>query len=58
MPVQFRSKNQHLDKSLRNIADGQLHIQIRQQESLPGSAQVNFGADFDVLLAEIIRIAR
>ena len=54
----FKKSAQHLDKSLRNIADGQLHIQIRQQESLPGSAQVNFGADLDVLLAEIIRIAR
>jgi hypothetical protein len=49
---------QHLDKSLRNIADGQLHIQIRRQESLPNAAQVNFSSDLDVLLAEIIRISR
>jgi hypothetical protein len=41
-----------------NIADSALHTQIRQRESIPGAAQVNFGADLDVLLAEVIRISR
>jgi hypothetical protein len=54
----FKNSAQHLDQSLRNIANGHLHIQIRQQESVPGPAQVNFGTDLDVLLAEITRIAR
>jgi hypothetical protein len=54
----FKKSMANLDRSLRNIADGALHGQIRRRESIPGSAQVSFGADLDVLLAEIIRIAR
>jgi hypothetical protein len=49
---------QHLENSLRNIADSFLHLQIRKKEMLPNKTQVNFSADLDVLLAEIVRILK
>ena len=52
----FRGSMQHLESSARHIADGHLHVQIRSKESLPTRTQVNFSADVDVLLAEIVRI--
>jgi hypothetical protein len=52
----FKASMQHLESSARNIADGHLHGQIRQKESLPTRTQVNFAADVDVLLAEIVRV--
>ena len=48
----FKKSMAHLDGSLRNIADSALHTQIRQRESVPGSTQVNFGAD----LAELVPV--
>ena len=45
----------HLDKALRKIADSYLHLPIRRKEILPNQNQVNFSADLDVLLAEIVR---
>jgi hypothetical protein len=48
----------HLEGSLRNIADGILHQQIRQRESLPTASQVDFRQDLDVLLGEVIRVLR
>jgi hypothetical protein len=48
---------QNLNHSLRNIADAYLHVQIRAKESTPTAVQVNFSADLDVLLAEVLRIA-
>jgi hypothetical protein len=45
----------HLDNSLRNIADGHLHTQIRKKEILPSETQIDFKNDLDVLIAEIIR---
>lgn len=51
----FKEHMEHLDKSLRKIADGYLHNQIRKKESLPNKTQVNFSQDIDALLAEIIR---
>lgn len=48
---------QHLDKSLKNIADGYLHLKIRQKEVLPNETQVDFRQDLDLLLSEIIRIS-
>ena len=47
----------HLNKSLRNIADNMLHVQIRQIESLPNATQVEFRADLDRLLEEVVRRA-
>jgi hypothetical protein len=51
----FRESMRHLELSARNIADGHLHGRIRKKESLPTRTQVNFAADVDVLLAEIVR---
>jgi hypothetical protein len=52
----FRGSMQHLHGSLKNIADGHLHVQIRGSETLPNEAQVDFRADLDVLLAEFVRV--
>jgi hypothetical protein len=52
----FRASMSHLDRSLRNLADGNLHTHIRQTESLPTETQVRFWADLDKLLEEIVRI--
>lgn len=49
---------QHLDQSLRNIADGHLHVQIRSSEVLPAPTQVHFRTDLDVLLGEIVRLLK
>ena len=48
----------HLGTSLRNIADSHLHQHIRQAEVLPAYSQVNFSADLDVLLGEVVRILK
>jgi len=53
----FKKSMQNLNQSLRNIADAHLHVQIRKSESVPTAVQVNFSADLDVLLAEVLRIA-
>ncbi len=53
----FRSSMRHLDQSLRNLADGNLHTQIRRTESLPTEMQIKFWADLDKLLEEIVRIS-
>ncbi len=52
----FKKAMEHLNNSLRNIADSHLHIQIREKEELPTFNQVNFSADLDLLLSEIVRI--
>jgi hypothetical protein len=52
----FKKSMEHLDRSLRNIADGILHEQIRNKESLPSPQQVDFRQDLDRLLGEIVRI--
>ena len=54
----FRGSMQHLDKSLRNIADAHLHVQIRSSEVLPTGPQVDFRADLDVLLGEVVRVLK
>ena len=52
----FKKSMQNLQNSLRNVADSYLHTQIRRSEVLPTATQVNFKADIDVLLSEIVRI--
>ncbi|MGO4389059.1 hypothetical protein AB4Y85_16130 [Microvirga sp. 2YAF29] len=52
----FKKSMQHLQGSLRNIADGILHEQIRSKESLPSPQQVDFRQDLDRLMGEIVRI--
>lgn len=54
----FREAMDHLNNGARKIADAHLHLQIRPSESLPNATQVNFSQYLDVLLAEIIRIAK
>lgn len=54
----FKKSMQHLNKSLRNIADSYLHQQIRNKETLPNATQVSFQQDMDRLLEEIIRILK
>jgi hypothetical protein len=54
----FKKSMQHLENSLRNIADAHLHSQIRSKETLPTKTQVNFSNDLDVLLGEIVRVLK
>jgi hypothetical protein len=54
----FKKSMQHLNKSLRNIADSYLHQQIRNKETLPNATQVSFQQDMDRSLEEIIRILK
>lgn len=58
---QHRSFKTHvirLQTSLRSIADMHLHSRIRALEDLPTFVQVDFSQDLDVLLGEIIRVAK
>jgi hypothetical protein len=52
----FKASMKHLEGSLRNIADAQLHTHIRMKESVPTAAQVDFRGDLDVLLGEVTRV--
>lgn len=54
----FKKSMEHLNASMKNIADSYLHDPIRKKESLPNGTQVNFSQDMDVLLAEVIRKAQ
>jgi len=51
----FKKSMNHLNQSLKNIADGYLHQTIRKKESLPNNTQVDFSQSLDVLLEEIVR---
>ncbi len=52
----FKETMKRLEEAARKIADGHLHGQIRRKETLPEPQQVNFAAEVDALLAEIVRI--
>jgi hypothetical protein len=52
----FKKSMNHLDESMRSIADSYLHETIHEKETLPNSTQVNFSQDLDLLIAEIIRV--
>lgn len=54
----FKGSMQHLQQSLRNIADTHLHSPIRRTEVVPSAVQVDFAADLDVLLGEVIRVSQ
>lgn len=54
----FKKSMEHLNSSLRNVADAHLHVPIRGSESLPTFPQVDFRADLDVLLGELVRILK
>lgn len=55
-PQSFRKSMKHLDQSLRNHADGNLHTQIRRKESLPTVMQIAYWQDLDRLLEEVVRL--
>jgi hypothetical protein len=52
----FKGSMQRLEGSLRNIADMHLHSPIRPREDVPTAVQVDFAAELDVLLGEVIRL--
>lgn len=54
----FGDSMKHLGESMRMISDSILHTRIRNKETLPTFVQVNFSADLDVLLGEIIRVKK
>jgi len=54
----FKDSMQLLQRSLRNVADSHLHVQIRNKETLPNFTQVNFKAELDLLLSEIVRLLK
>ena len=54
----FKKQMGHMHNSLRNIADSFLHMTIRTSEVLPNFNQVDFRADLDVLLGEVVRILK
>ena len=54
----FKDSMKHLEESSRKIADSYLHMQMRSKESLPTIKQVEFRADLDVLIGEVIRILK
>jgi hypothetical protein len=57
-PKSFKEAMQHLESSLRKVADAHLHVQIRSKEVLPEFPQVDFRSPVDLLLAEIIRLLK
>ena len=54
----FKKSMEHLQKTLRNIADSHLHQNIRRKKSLPTETQVDFRIALDQLLSKVIRTAR
>jgi hypothetical protein len=54
----FKEHMANLDKSLRKVADGYLHTQIRQREAVPTPVQVDFRAAVGELLGEVLRISK
>jgi hypothetical protein len=54
----FKDTMHHLENAARKVADAHLHMPIRKSETLPTAQQVNFAAQLDVLLAEIVRITQ
>lgn len=54
----FAEMMHRLENAARKVADAYLHNPIRKTESLPTPQQVNFAAELDMLLSEIVRITR
>lgn len=54
----FKDAMQHLQNSVRKIADSYLHMPIRASESLPNREQVEFRSPIDLMLGEIVRTMR
>jgi hypothetical protein len=54
----FKKLMLSLDTSARNIADSNIHLQVRQKEILPTNLQTDFTRELDCLLGEVIRILK
>lgn len=54
----FKKHMDHLHNSLRNVADGYLHVPIRNKEDLPHFIQVDFRSPLDQLLGEVVRVLK
>jgi integrase len=54
----FKKHMEHLHNSLRNVADGYLHVPIRSKEDLPHFTQVDFRSPLDQLLGEVVRVLK
>lgn len=54
----FKKSMKNLDTSSRNIADNLIHSQMREKEVLPTANQVDFTPELDLLLSEVIRVAK
>lgn len=54
----FKKHMEHLSNSLRNVADGYLHVPIRSKEELPLFTQVDFRSPLDQLLGEVVRVLK
>jgi len=54
----FSGNMKNLENSSKHISDKLIHSQIKKTETLPNEVQVNFSADVDVLLEEIVRILK
>ena len=54
----FKEAMLRLEGSLRKIADMHLHSPIRDKEVVPNATQVDFAAELDVLLSEVVRVNR
>lgn len=54
----FKRHMEHLHNSLRNVADGYLHVPIRSKEELPHFTQVDFRSPLDQLLGEVVRVLK
>ena len=52
----FKQSMLRLETTCRKLADGCLHNPIRKTESIPTSKQVEFRADIDALLGELVRV--
>lgn len=54
----FKKSMLNLDNSLRNIADNNIHSQVRKKEVLPTPSQTDFTPELDLLLSEVVRILK
>lgn len=54
----FKKHMEHLQSSLRNVADGYLHVPIRSKEDLPHFTQVDFRSPLDQLMGEVVRVLK
>ena len=54
----FKETMHHLENAARKVADAHLHTPIRKSETLPVAQQVNFAAQLDMLLSEIVRVTQ